>query len=117
MTMQQGSFDELNRDSIPARNSDPATSHAAAAMAPFRRNTQRHKLLAAYGAEREGLTDEEAGIAAEIAQGAWKRCAELREMLMIVPIGKTRTGSMGAEQRVCMVTTRGLATLRQFDSE
>ena len=104
-------FDELDRDTAPARHSDPETSHAAAKM-PFRRNSQRHVLLAAYWGARSGLTDEEAAVAAEIYKGCpWKRCSELREMGMIAPTGRTRASSMGAEQRVCAITAKGLETL------
>jgi hypothetical protein len=101
----------LNRATAPARHSDPETSHKAAAM-PFRRNSQRHRLLNCYSLDSDGLTDEEAAEAAEIYRGCpWKRCSELREMGMIEPTGEKRWSTMGAEQRVCKITAKGLATL------
>jgi hypothetical protein len=107
-------FDPLNRATAPARHSDPETSHKAAAM-PFRRNSQRHRLLTEYSVAagfEDALTDEEAAEAAEIYRGCpWKRCSELREMGMIEPTGEKRWSTMGAEQRVCKITAKGLATL------
>lgn len=120
MTEQPSFFDPLERDTAPARSSDPETSHAAAKL-PFRRLSQRHVLLTEYARAAEtqrtgvygGLTDEEAAEAAGILRGCpWKRCSELREMGMIVPWGQTtRKSSMGAEQRVCVITAEGKRTL------
>lgn len=109
---QPGLFDPLDRDTAPARSSDPHTSHAAAKM-PFRRLSQRHILLVIYERHAaDGLTDEEAAIEAGIWRGCpWKRCSELREQGMIFPLGITRTSTMGAEQQVCRITTLGRATL------
>lgn len=122
MTVHQQSFDELSRDTAPARHGDPATSQAAAKL-PFRRNSQRHLLLTCYGLAWENrdethfgdLTDEEAATVAGISRGCpWKRCSELREMLMIAPTGHTRTSSLGADQQVCRITEKGRATLDQM---
>lgn len=110
---QPALFDPLERDTAPARSTDPATSHAAAKM-PFRRLSQRHLLLEEYG-KVGGLTDEEAAMAADILRGCpWKRCSELREQLMIAPMGLTRKSTMGADQQVCRITGKGLATLEQL---
>ena len=119
-TTQPDLFAELNRDTAPARHSDPETSHKAAAM-PFRRDSQRHRLLAEYASAQDfddGLTDEEAAEAAGVFRGCpWKRCSELREMGMIAPLRLpdgsvgTRVSTMGAEQRVCKITEKGRKAL------
>lgn len=124
MTAHQQSFDELARDTAPARHSDPKTSHKAAAS-PFRRNTQRHLLLIEYQLAASpdrvsleqpiGLTDEEAASLAGILRGCpWKRCSELREMHLIRPTGETRQSSMGVAQNVCVITAKGTAVLDQL---
>lgn len=122
MTVHQQTFDELERDTAPARHMDPPTSHAAA-KSPFRRNSQRHILLTCYGlawdrrdeTHHSGMTDEEAANVAGIHRGCpWKRCSELREMLLIVPTGETRESSLGADQQVCRITQKGQAILDQM---
>jgi hypothetical protein len=82
-----------------ARASDPATSHAAARSLDTR--TIVAQLSRAYrDAGGRGLTDE---VASDIvgADGAWKRCSELRKLGLIVATGETRDGSSGRAQRVC----------------
>lgn len=100
---------------IPAKATDPATSHTAANGGAIRKGTQRHLLLkawAAYGAE--GLTDEEAMILADgvspMSEYA-KRSSELRDAGLIIPTGETRPGSSGTERMVSRITELGLATL------
>jgi hypothetical protein len=110
-------FDEFARDTAPARHTDPETSHMAAKM-PFRRNSQRHQLLTEYEKlpPSLGLTDEEAAEEAGIFRGCpWKRCSELREMGLILPTGEHRVSTMGAEQRVCRITEKGLAILKAME--
>jgi hypothetical protein len=103
-----------------ARSTDPDTSHQAAKL-PFRRNSQRHELLASYllaSWHGQGLTDEEAAISAGIDKGCpWKRCSELRDMGFIVPTGETRVSTGGANQRVCVITTQGREAMNRLSEE
>lgn len=116
--IEQGSLlpPTLERGTAPARHTDPETSQAAA-KAPFKRESQRHRLLTEYRdadmhGTPDGLTDEEAATHAGITRGCpWKRCSELRESLMVTPTGKTRPSSMGVEQQVCAITQKGRAVL------
>lgn len=107
-------------DVIPSRNTDPATSHAAAAEIKIRANSQRALLLQAFSlhyrsrlsGEYRGLTDEEA---MEWAEGVSptseyaKRCSELREGGFIEPTGETRAGSAGPQRIVSKITDKGRA--------
>ncbi len=105
----------------PARSTDPATSHQAAAM-PFRKSSQRYTLLCEYKTRHDnhgdGYTDEEAADFAGITKGCpWKRCSELREAGFIAPIGTTRMSDAGALQNVCAITVAGLAVLSTYPSD
>jgi hypothetical protein len=97
-------FDALERDTAPARRTDPQTSQDAAVM-PFRRTSQRYRLLEAYMAHPDGLTDEQAAVHAGILTGCpWKRSSELRE-------------TMGASQQVCKVNSAGLRITSDLTSK
>lgn len=106
---------------IPARRTDPATSHAATEAVTVRAGTQRHRLLAAFGlpAAVQGLTDEEA---ADLADGVpyrseyAKRCSELRAGGLIDPTGDTRPGVAGHERIVSRITDRGRAELARLSA-
>lgn len=99
-----------------ARASDPRTSHQAQGNTG-RRPSMRYLMLTSYGEYPEGLTDDEAAIAAgiDITSGTcyWKRASELRAMDLIAvqrnaagqPI--TRMGSHGALREVCQITDLG----------
>ena len=101
---------------VEARTTDPWTSHQAAKL-PFKRESQRHRLLAEYGRRALGLTDEEAAELAGITRGCpWKRCSELREQGYIEATGDTRDSSMGAVQQVCRITFSGRRMLGLIDS-
>ena len=92
-----------------ARNSDPITSHQAAADLA-RVGGQRAELLAAYASYSAGLTDEEAGAISGLAArgaGFWKRCSDLRRAGLIEITGQTRLSSAGKAQQVCMITEAG----------
>ena len=83
-----------------ARATDPDTSRAAAESLDT--GTILAQLVWTYReAGASGLTDEEAGDRVG-KSGAWKRCADLRRLGMIAPDGRTRTGTSGREQRVCV---------------
>jgi hypothetical protein len=57
----------------------------------------------------EGLTAEEARVAAELSplSNYWKRCSELREMGMIKATGEERLGSLRQLQMVSEITPIG----------
>jgi hypothetical protein len=125
---QEALFDErrpLQRSTAPARHTDPETSKEAAKL-PFKRESQRHRLLIEYRdadmhGTPEGLTDEEAAKHAGINKGCpWKRCSELRQDLLIAPIHGTggsipcRISENGGPQQVCAITGKGRAVLEQL---
>jgi hypothetical protein len=94
-----------------ARSSDPVTSKAAARGVAYRAGSQKARLLAAYAAHPEGLTDEEAaGLAGLLHTGFWKRCADLRNDGVIAPVVTpayvlvTRAASSGEQVMVCRMT-------------
>lgn len=101
---------------IPARATDPATSHAATKTIRLRAGTQRARLLEAFALEAAGfgLTDEEA---ADLADGVpyrsefAKRCSELREAGWIETTGTTRKGVAGHDRIVSKITDAGRAAL------
>lgn len=103
---------------IPARRTDPATSHAAT-LTPIKARTQRAKLLESFGllSAAEGITDEEA---MEKATGVSplseyaKRCSELREAGLIEPTGATRKGGNGKDRIVSKITEEGHRVLSQL---
>jgi hypothetical protein len=92
-----------------ARSSDPDTSRQAAAAAERRAPSQRDRLLSAYmTAGDRGLTDEEAGVSAGLSgSGYWKRCSDLRNLGLIVPLGPLRQVSSGLMAQVCVITPEG----------
>ena len=99
-------LEQLNRP--PVRASDPTTSKQAADSVRLRAGSQRAKLLAAYLAHPEGLTDEEAGHHAGLSDaGYWKRCSELRQSCFIQPLGFSRLSTFGERQQVCGLTESG----------
>lgn len=103
---------------IPARRTDPGTSHAAAPP-PVKARTQRAKLLESFGllSAAEGITDEEAmekAVGVSPSSEYAKRCSELREAGLIElclyagtasPV--TRKGNTGVERIVCRITEEG----------
>jgi hypothetical protein len=86
-----------------ARATDPSTSHAAAKDTKARR-TQRVRLFEAYY-RHGGLTDERAGLIADVPN-AHKRCSELlRDELLTVSGEQQEPGK--AACRVCALTDKG----------
>lgn len=113
---------------IPARSTDPHTSHAATTAIRVKAGTQRHRLLAAFAqdAAEAGLTDEEA---ADLADGVpyrsefAKRCSELRmagfiELCLYAGTSSpvTRKGVAGQERIVCQITDAGRAAVRRAEA-
>ena len=68
--------------------------------------TQKDRLLVAFTAHPEGLTDEEAATIAglPIRSCWWKRCSELREAGLIEHTEQMRLGSAGCNQLVSRIT-------------
>ena len=95
------------------RTSDPETSHKAEVKNAPKRETQAVKILRAY-AYHGPMTDERAAQVSGIV-GGWKRCADLRNAGLIAPTSRTAQTSMGAEARVCAITTKGEAILEARD--
>lgn len=94
---------------IPARNTDPETSHKATKAIHIRAGNQRTLLLRAFDA-LEDATDEEAmehaeGVSASSEYA--KRCSELRQAGYIEATGDERTGGSGQSRIVCRITTKG----------
>jgi len=106
---------------LPARKSDPSTSHAAAASAGLRTTSQKAQLLLAYAKHPMlGLTDEEAGIETGLRRPGvcwWKRCSELRQMGLIRATEDMRQSQMGEMQQVCVITGDGLKVAESLDVE
>lgn len=98
---------------IPSRNTDPGTSHAATTAITVKANTQRARLLVAFSALADA-TDEEAMEKAEgvspMSEFA-KRCSELRDGGLIETTGEARTGSSGVPRIVSRITDAGRAVV------
>lgn len=96
---------------IPARHSDPSTSHSAAASMTMRAGSQRARLLEAFW-KMHDATDEEAmrnadGVAPTSEYS--KRCSELREAGFITETGETRaSGITGMQRIVSRITHEGI---------
>lgn len=98
-----------------ARASDPDTSKAAAEA--LRPKSLRYRLLLKYAsgwaAAADGLTDEEASAMANVGNGGWKRCSDLRRAGLIAPTGSTRPSRLsGRDCQVCSLTAQGREALR-----
>ena len=95
-----------------ARATDPETSKAAARAVRLRASSQAAKLLRCYAdAGADGLTSEEAGIAAGLAIAGcsyWRRVSYLAEHGLLEATDLTRTSGAGCEQRVQRITAAGL---------
>jgi hypothetical protein len=83
--------------------------------------TQATKLLKAYANAPMGLTDEEAGLIADLSHtGYWKRCSDLRNLgyiatLVIAGHEVTRATSCGVQSIVCWITEEGEQRLKSLD--
>lgn len=93
-----------------ARNSDPATSKAAAWMNPGRRNSQRYRLAVAFYEHPEPMTWDQAYTVAGV-QGASQRITELRNRGIIEIVGTDAT-SRGAAGQTYQLTTAGRAMMQ-----
>lgn len=103
---------------IPARATDPQTSHAATRAIVVRAGTQRHYLLAQFAAG-DHLTDEQAMEASPFVRPTSeyaKRCSELRDAGLIEPTGETRPGTAGPQRIVCRITELGRKALHHGEA-
>lgn len=97
-----------------ARKSDPATSKAAAKLALPKAGSQAYSLLIAHMRNPNGLTDEEACIAArlDLRTEYRTRCSTLRNLGFIEDTLFTRESSMGRPNVVRVITKKGLEYIR-----
>lgn len=97
-----------------ARNTDPATSKKAAKEALPRVRTQAFSLLVAHSRHPEGLTDEEACLAAglDLRIEYRTRCSTLRNLGLIADTLFTRESSMGRANMVRVITPKGQEWIR-----
>lgn len=108
-------IEQLDFTSGLARTTDPETSKKAAAA--LRPQSLRYRLLLKYaGAVAEyfmGLTDEEACAMANIGNGGWKRCSDLRRAGFIEPTGGVKPSRLsGRDCQVCRITEAGREALK-----
>jgi hypothetical protein len=95
-----------------ARNTDPVTSHLAAARNPSGRITMRMRALIAHGQNRAGLTDYElAAILGAQQNSVGKRRGELCEERYIEKTEMTRPAPSGSQAIVWRITLLGIAKL------
>lgn len=92
----------------------PDTSKAAAKK--VRTGSQKHRLLVAYAAHPDGLTDEEAaeitGMLGQHGVCWWARSCDLRDEGRIADTGQTRPSPRTNEERmVCSITDLGREAL------
>jgi hypothetical protein len=81
----------------------------------IRSGSQRWELLRQY-VEHGPLTNEQAGdlsgLSARKSCCYWKRCSELLKHGYIEDTGKEALSQVGEMQRVCMATSKGIATIQ-----
>ena len=97
-----------------ARNTDPATSKRAAKEVLPKVRTQAFSLLVAHSRHPEGLTDEEACLAAGLDPRIEyrTRCSTLRNLGLIEDTLFTRESSMGRQNMVRVITSKGKEWIR-----
>jgi len=83
-----------------SRRNDPHTSHAAAAAVAPSLGRIQAIMLEAFRNAPNGLTPDEAEIAAGLHIGSRRRVSELHNAGLIEPNGDTRLGRAGKAQRV-----------------
>jgi predicted transcriptional regulator len=90
------------------RNTDPETSHQAAARAPSVRANDRRAALIAHVENPAGITDFElAEIVGRQQTSAGKRRGELRDLGLIEDSGLRRAAPSGSSSIVWRITMRG----------
>lgn len=98
-----------------ARWTDPRTSHDVAQLVRARAGTARIALLEAHARNPQGLTDEQAAMAA----GLWlrseyaTRCSELVRLGVLADTDQTERGEAGALRMVRTITDLGRAVLAE----
>lgn len=97
-----------------ARTSDPSTSKRAAVEALPKVRTQAFSLLIAHSRNPQGLTDEEACLAAglDLRIEYRTRCSTLRNLGLIEDTLFTRESSMGRQNMVRVITPKGQEWIR-----
>lgn len=108
--------EEVGEDHGQARRTDPATSHEAAFK--IRPGSARARLLMAHAIAqgiREGLTDEEACMAAGLSLRSEyaTRCSELMRAGYLRDTEATRTGASGMSRVVRVITDQGRAWFKE----
>jgi hypothetical protein len=100
-------LDELLEDwAAPGRITDPVTSSAAASVASIGSGSARFKVGAVYYEHPEGLTADEAVIAARLGdlRNPWRRVYDLKKMGVLVATGEQRRTTAGAMAEVLSMT-------------
>ena len=111
----RGHGDLFDLFSVGARNTDPETSHLAAARNPHSRTIDREKVLAAHADNPDGLTDFElAEIVDRQQTSAGKRRGELRDAGLIEETDMRRAAPSGSLAIVWRITASGVETLEQW---
>jgi len=97
-----------------SRKSDPATSKRAAVEVLPKVKTQAFSLLVAHSRNPNGLTDEEACVAAglDLRIEYRTRCSTLRNLGLIEDTLFTRASSMGRQNMVRVITPKGREWIR-----
>lgn len=97
-----------------ARNSDPPTSHQAAARHPALRRLDRRRVLMAHHLIPEGMTDHElAANLGGLQTSLGKRRGELRDLGLIENSGTTRPAPSGSPAIVWKITAAGMEAVKQ----
>jgi hypothetical protein len=100
-----------------ARNTDPKTSKAVGKDKDtlLKWGSQRHKILAVYKDNPQGLIDEEAGEISGLRDIRsccyWKRCSELRQAGYLEDTGLTKKSKANKDQLISKITEKGLERL------
>ena len=94
-----------------ARRSDPQTSHDAARL--IKPGSARHALMQAHNDHRDGLTDEEAALIANLALASEyaTRCSELSREGLLMDTPMARVGSSGMLRLVRRITFYGIEAI------
>lgn len=119
---RQGKRELLAEDvgqTIPARDTDPETSHAAtAAQMLAGGGSQRAYLLEAFSRLTDATDEEAMDSHPEVSPTSEysKRCSELRDAGYIEPTGQTRPGRSGNARIVSRITEEGRVALAEARS-
>lgn len=102
-------IDLFNYQPVAARNTDPETSHQAAARSPNIKAKDRRSVLMAHAENPDGLTDFElAAIVNRQQTSAGKRRGELRDLGLIAMTELRRPAPSGSPSIVWRITDTGI---------